>query len=395
MNDELPRIGLVLSSVPAYSETFFHTKINGLIATGFEVLIFARKREATKVKARVITPYPVFKFKPAMFVIVPLVLIQVLIRVPVVFLRYVKLLQAGGLTFFQALERTYLVAHILPYRLDWLHFGFITQAVGREKVANAIGAKMAASIRGFDISIFPLTNPGKVEKVWPCLDKLHTISDDLIAVARQYGLPDSVRIHKITPAIDVAQFVKQEDNNFDKSDIVKLLTVARLHWKKGLEYALEACLNLKQRGIQFTYTIVGEGEEREKLTFLISQLGLKNEVILTGKLRQEEVVILLHESNIYLQPSIQEGFCNAVLEAQAAGLLCIVSDAEGLSENIVHGSTGWVVPKRNTISLTDKIMEIILLDKERKDDIRQRARNRVEKLFNTKDHIESWRSFYS
>ncbi|MBK7870836.1 MAG: glycosyltransferase family 4 protein [Saprospiraceae bacterium] len=53
------------------------------------------------------------------------------------------------------------------------------------------------------------------------------------------------------------------------------------------------------------------------------------------------------KADIYLQYSIQEGFCNAVLEAQAMGLLCIVSDAEGLPENILHGQTGWVVPKGN------------------------------------------------
>ena len=53
----------------------------------------------------------------------------------------------------------------------------------------------------------------------------------------------------------------------------------------------------------------------------------------------------LEKSDIYLQYSIQEGFCNSVLEAQAMGLLSIVSDANGLTENIIHNYTGWVVPK--------------------------------------------------
>lgn len=389
------KVGVVLASVPSYSETFFHTKINGLVESGFEVILFAKKKGMVKVSARIVTPYPIFKFRPLMGVVVPLVLLQVLIRTPRVFFRYLKLLQTNGLTFFQALQRVYLVAHILPHRVDWLHFGFITQAVGKEKVAKAIGAKMAASIRGFDICIFPVMNPGVLDKVWPHLDKLHSISDDLISVARQHGLPDSVSVQKITPAIDVIKFVKQEAIDFSKSGAVKLLTVARLHWKKGLEYALEACLNLKQRGIQFTYTIVGEGEEREKLTFLINQLGLKNEVTLTGKLSQKEVAAMLHESDIYLQPSIQEGFCNAVLEAQAAGLLCIVTDAEGLAENILHARTGWVVPKRNACELTNKIAEVIFLDQEKKNDIRKTARIRIEKLFNKRDHVEAWISFYS
>ena len=65
-----------------------------------------------------------------------------------------------------------------------------------------------------------------------------------------------------------------------------------------------------------------------------------------GKLAHMEVKKAMEQADIYLQYSLQEGFCNAVLEAQAMGLLCIVSDAEGLPENVLHGQTGWVVPKR-------------------------------------------------
>ncbi len=394
MNNRSPRVGLVLSSVPGYSETFFHTKINGLVENGFEVILFAKGKREVKVKAKVVTPYPVLKFKPAMFVVAPLVLVQCLLRAPKAFFTYIKLLRADGLSFFQVLERVYLVAHILPYRLDWLHFGFITQAIGKEKVAKAIKARMAASIRGFDISIFPLMNPGKLNAIWPYLDKLHTISDDLLVVAKENGLPDSVIVQKITPAIDVAKFAKREDKDLGKRERVKLLTVARLHWKKGLEYALEACLELKKRGIQFDYTIIGEGEEREKLTFLIHQLGLKNEVSLIGKLYPKKVITLLHDGDIYLQPSIQEGFCNSVLEAQAAGLLCVVSDAEGLSENILDKETGWIVPKRDAVSLVNKILEIIKLDKPSRREIIDRAVLRVSSHFTSAAQMSLWIKFY-
>ena len=60
-------------------------------------------------------------------------------------------------------------------------------------------------------------------------------------------------------------------------------------------------------------------------------------------------------ADIYIQPSIQEGFCNSVLEAQAMGLLVIVSDAEGLHENVINNVTGWVVKKRNPILLSEKL----------------------------------------
>ena len=79
------------------------------------------------------------------------------------------------------------------------------------------------------------------------------------------------------------------------------------------------------------------------------------------------------KGDFYIQYSIQEGFCNAVLEAQAMGLLCIVSDADGLSENVLHNETGWVVPKRNPTLLAQKMIETIDLNDTEKSKIRENA----------------------
>ncbi|MCW5912354.1 MAG: glycosyltransferase family 4 protein [Cyclobacteriaceae bacterium] len=394
MNNRKLRIGIVLSSVPAYSETFFQTKIDGLLERGFDVILFAKGKK-DGLNAKVITPYPVLGFRPAMFIVLPVVLSLTLLKSPRVFFKYVKLLRYGGMNFIQVVERVYLGAHILPYDLDWLHFGFITQAIGKEKLAKAIGAKMAVSIRGFDISVFPLMNPGKLDNVWSFLDKLHTISGNLLAVAKEFGLPDSVRVQKISPAIDVAKFISQKDMFFENFNEVNLITVARLDWKKGLEYALEACLLLKNSGIQFKYTIVGEGGEREKLTYLIHQMGLRNEVSITGRLNQAEIIPLLHKHDVYLQPSIEEGFCNAVLEAQASGLLCIVSDAGGLSENVIDTRTGWVVPKRDSVLLAKKIRDVLKMEKSELERIRNQTMKRIEDEFSLQQHIKSWIRFYS
>src|SRR5690606_33804472 len=69
---------------------------------------------------------------------------------PVV-VRYIKLERQEGTAWTQLLKKTYLNAHLLKSKLDWLHFGFATMALGSETVAKAIGAKMAVSLRGFDM----------------------------------------------------------------------------------------------------------------------------------------------------------------------------------------------------------------------------------------------------
>ena len=73
-----------------------------------------------------------------------------------------------------------------------------------------------------------------------------------------------------------------------------------------------------------------------------------------GRKTHDGVKTHLEWADIYIQPSIQQGFCNAVLEAQAMGLLCIVTDADGLSNNVVEGKTGWFVPKRSPNALANQ-----------------------------------------
>ena len=199
---------------------------------------------------------------------------------------------------------------------------------------------------------------------------------------------------KITPAIDVNKF-KTEHRNFITSDKVNFLTIGRLHWKKGYVDMLTALSKLKEKGYKFTYTIVGEGNDYERIAFAAKQLEVLDEIQFKGKLNQEFVIDEYKKADIYLQYSIQEGFCNAVIEAQSMGLLCVVSDAEGLSENVQNNKTGWVVSKHKPLALANKIIEVInLLDTEKKQ-ISEAAVKRVNNNFTLREQQHKFVKFYS
>ena len=135
--------------------------------------------------------------------------------------------------------------------------------------------------------------------------------------------------------------------------------------------------------------------EKERLQFAVHQLGLNGCVTFSGKLSQEAVKEALATTDLYLQYSIQEGFCNAVLEAQAMGLLCIVSDAEGLSENVIENETGFVVEKQKPTLLFEKIKEVIGLNETQKEMMRKQAVLRVEKEFNLEKQQKEFLAFYT
>lgn len=399
-NRSTPTIGLVLSSAPGYSETFFRNKIAGLQGQGFEVLLFTveGRGDVPKDLGCIVVAAPNFKGSVLqVFVQGVFVLFRALLGCPRVSFRHFKLDRAQGFSLGLCVKRLLQNAFMFGYPLDWLHFGFGMLAVGREHVAEAIGAQMAVSFRGFDLYLSPLKHPNCYTLLFNTNVRYHVLSHEMQQDLMGYGIPEHA-IYVITPAIDV-QFFKDSAVSFEgKTPVVpkvlQIVTVARLHWKKGLEYTLEAMAVLKRRGVPFHYTIVGDGPEHERLVFAAHQLGIRQEVTFAGSLPPDLVKEQLQAADVYVQYSIQEGFCNAVLEAQAMGLLCVVSDAEGLAENVLHGKTGWLVPKRSPLLLAAQIQKVARLDALKAMNIRSTAVKRVRETFNLEQQQEAFVGFY-
>lgn len=392
-SNKILTIGIVLSTVPKYSETFFRNKIKGLQERGYNVILFVDYISPgdTNFPCKIVAAR---SFGKGIFIASLNSLIALsksMLLHPKRSSRLFRLDKKDGVSFKNRLRRVILNQFLLTEDLDWLHFGFGMLAVDRENVATAIKAKMALSFRGFDLYLSPLKHPGCYKTLFSKDIKYHVLSEEMKQDLVGYGISKN-KIVVITPAINVNFF--QSDTISEQQDEIKLVTVARLHWKKGLEYTLEALAQLKHLGINFQYSIIGDGSQRERLVFAAYQLGIQEHVKFLGKLSPEEVKKELNNADVYLQYSIQEGFCNSVLEAQAMGLLCVVSNAEGLSENVLNGKTGWVVPKRNPKLLAQKIEDVIQMSSEEKENIREVAISRIREEFNLKIQNKAFVSFY-
>jgi glycosyltransferase involved in cell wall biosynthesis len=386
------KIGIVLPSVPAYSETFFANKIKGLEANGYEVILFVNHSH-NKVNSNYTC-----RFSPNLngtFIKVSVVSLVILCKIFVFNYKFTSTLfrlnKKDGMPLVKNLKNCLINSHLLYDKLDWLHFGFGTMAIERENVAQAIGAKMAVSFRGFDHYVYPVKNKNCYSTLYSKKVKYHVLSEGMKRSLISFGVNEE-NILKITPAININLF--ENHNEKTTNTILQIKTIARLHWIKGLEYTLEALSLLKQKGINFHYTIIGSGPEKERLQFGVHQLGLIQNVTFTGKLKPEEVKDELEKTDVYIQYSIQEGFCNAVLEAQAMGAICIVSDAEGLSENVIDGLTGFVVPKRNPILLCNKIIQVVGYTSKEKNLIVKESISRIKSLFSLNAQNQNFINFY-
>lgn len=385
-------IGIVLPSVPGYSETFFRNKIRGLQQHGFEVTLFVKNRNNIHDFMCRVVEHPRLHKNPLLRGLQSFMIfgwIAIIARRPTV--RLFQNTRKAGYSIMQAIRAVVIARAVLPERLDWLHFGFATPAIEREYIGGAIGAKVAVSFRGFDLNQLPLSSPRVYDKLWLNVSKVHSISKYLIERAQMLGLSCDTPTQIITPAVDANAF--KADPSKRKAN--KLLIVSRLHWIKGIEVVLQAISIARQKTENIELTIAGEGGEHERLVFAAHQLGVKSLVKFVGKQTHEQIVEMMKSHEVFIQYSFQEGFCNAALEAQSSGMLCIVSDAEGLQENVLHEKTGWVVPKRNPELLAEQIVAVLNLPESEKERIRKQARTRVENEFNLELQNQKFVEFYS
>lgn len=394
MSNQKQRIGIVLTKPPAYSETFFRNKVDVLEKAGYEVILFTGgKRKGGGHFKHISVGFDIQRPRWQL----PLQMAWASVRLAFSPRRTLKLFQLNkteGYSLRDNIASLMNAAHIIGYDLRWLHFGFALNAILLENLARVTGARMAVSIRGFDISIIPLKSPGAYKRVWPKVDRLHYISEALYRKALADGLPASTSAMKIEPAVDVTMADKLPSPPTVNDGVIRFLTIGRLTWKKGYPHVLRALQMLKSEGKSFTYHIIGEGEELEELIYLRKTFGLEDEVILTGKQSHQQTMSLLRGCDIYIQYSVQEGFCNAVLEAQLMGKICIVSDAEGLPENVINGETGWVVESFRPELLHQRIIDVLATEPDQLEKMRTNASERVKQQFSLEVQRQNFIRFY-
>mgnify|MGYP000110780055 CR=1 FL=1 len=386
------KIGIVLASTPGYSETFFISKIKGLQKHSFEVLLFVnnQKSEFDLCEVKKAPANNGLGFLKSFFGFLFLFL-----RKPNTLRKFIVLEKQSDVSLIEIVKKVFLNQHILRASdLAWLHFGFATQAIGKENLAKSLEAKMAVSLRGFDIDVYPLKHKDCYSFLWKSVDKVHSISNYLLNKANILGLDKNTPAQIITPAIDLLR-TNKSISKINNSANLKICTIGRLHWIKNYTDILKSLKILKDKEIQFKYHIIGEGVLLEALQYEIYEYGLNDSVIFEGKLSHQETIQKLYDSDVYIQYSYSEGFCNAALEAQSKGVLSIVSDGGAFSENVINGETGWVIPKNSPELLAEKILEAINLSEGEKEIIRKHAIERVAKEFNIEKQQKEFIDFYT
>lgn len=236
-----------------------------------------------------------------------------------------------------------------------VHFEFGTLATDIATLKKVTDAKIIVSFRGYDINYVGLENEAHYTDVWRYADGIHFLGNDLKQRAIRRGY-NSMQVEALIPAAIDTSFFHNTHPLKENAAILTICSTGRLTWKKGYEYAIQAMAILKEKNIPLHYYIAGEGNQRQALQFTIAELGLTKHITLLGSKNKDSVKHLLEQADVFIQPSISEGFCNAVLEAQAMEIPVIATDADGLAENIENGQTGFIVPKWNAEAIAERLV---------------------------------------
>ena len=141
--------------------------------------------------------------------------------------------------------------------------------------------------------------------------------------------------------------------NEDETERLKIVCTGTLHEVKGQKYLLQACAQLKQRGVDFQLEFVGDGPDEEMLCEMVTELGLADNVIFHGRVQRTEVIRILQGADIVALPSVptqdgrREGIPVALMEAMSFGAPVVASELSGIPELVEKDVSGLLVPPKD------------------------------------------------
>ena len=202
------------------------------------------------------------------------------------------------------------------------------------------------------------------------------------------------RVRRLYNGIDLESFVPRAVSR----DENHVLCVGRLVEKKGFIVLVDALAILRDAGVPFDATFVGEGEDRTVIEARIAELGLSDRITLVGAQDQERVREYLARATVMCLPcrigedGNRDALPTTLIESQAMGLPCVSTPVTGIPEILAHGNAGVIVPE-NDVQATAHALRDLLANRDRRTRIAEAGRRQVARLFDARrsaETLEGW-----
>jgi glycosyltransferase involved in cell wall biosynthesis len=167
-------------------------------------------------------------------------------------------------------------------------------------------------------------------------------------------------------------------------DVPLIGMIGNMNRFKGHAYFIRAAQRIKEQVKTAKFVVVGrkldtDPDYWEQMQQLTAECGLKEDLIFAGF--QEEIADLLSAWDVFVLSSVLESCPNVVLEAMAMRVPIVATDVGAVSELVLDGRTGFVVPPRDAEALARAVLAYLTMPPEQVLIMTDRARKRVEETF--------------
>jgi glycosyltransferase involved in cell wall biosynthesis len=201
---------------------------------------------------------------------------------------------------------------------------------------------------------------GRVKQVFRVLERLAgvlgqaaiTVCQDEYELGRAKGLISPRKLYCVQNGIPDSKLIAAPD----KGDLT-IVMVARFHKQKDHVTLLRAFSHLQK--YPWRLQLIGSGPLLQQTKELSRSLGLEGRIEFPGECRNTDE--LLSQASVFVLSTLYEAFPISILEAMRAGLPVVASNVGGISEAVIDGRTGFLVPPSQP-DMMAKSLELLFLD---------------------------------
>jgi len=237
---------------------------------------------------------------------------------------------------------------------------------------------------------------GKLEKtIFKNAIFCHAISKHLEKHFHKYGIqktiviPNGADIEKFRP--DLNKTITRKKLGFDTKNLI--ICVSRLEHKNGTHDLIAAANYLKQQINDFKIVICGSGSQKEQLEKMIEEFELGDRIFLLGSILYSKIPQYVAAADIFIRPSLAEGFGNVFIEAMATGIAVIGTPVGGIVDFIRNRETGLFCEPENPKDIAEKI-KLLIDDKELRRKISENGKKMVEEVYSWDIIADSIKKLY-
>src|SRR5690606_25340670 len=168
-------------------------------------------------------------------------------------------------------------------------------------------------------------------------------------ILRECGDAFAEKIIVLHCGVDTEVFQQRQLANHPNTPL-NIVCIGTLHEVKGQTHLLSACRILRDHGLSFTCTLIGDGPDLDALQAQVQRDGLEAYVHFAGRKTHAEVAAALREADVVVAPSVpssdgrREGIPVALMEAMGSGVPVVASDLSGIPELVIDEETGLLTP---------------------------------------------------